>query len=86
MKVVIDIPDHIYNTVVDTGKFFPYRFNTTKAIKNGTPIPKGCGDMIDKDEYVADIKEHYFDNDTVIRCTEIAMDNAKTIIESDKGE
>lgn len=35
MKVIIDIPDDIYNMVVNTGTYGLYRFNSTKAIKNG---------------------------------------------------
>lgn len=39
MKLVIDIPDHIYDMVINTGKFGVYRFNTTRAIKKGKPLP-----------------------------------------------
>lgn len=38
MKVIIDIPDNIYEWVMNTGKFGNYRFDTAKAIKNGTPL------------------------------------------------
>jgi len=38
MKVIIDIPDNIYEWVMNTGKFGNYRFDTTKAIKNGTSL------------------------------------------------
>lgn len=41
MQITIDIPDHIYKTVIETGKFFPYRFDTVKAIKNGKALQKG---------------------------------------------
>lgn len=61
-------------------------FHTIKCILNGTPIPKGHGRLIDADAYFADVKKHYFDNDTVMRCTEIALSNAPTIIEADKIE
>ena len=40
MKVVINIPDHIYHTLVETGKYGYYKFDAKKAIKNGTPLPK----------------------------------------------
>ena len=39
MKMIIDIPEHIYETVINTGTFGYYRFDTRKAIKKGTPIP-----------------------------------------------
>jgi len=35
MKVMIDIPDHIYGMVVNSGTFGCYRFKTTAAIKKG---------------------------------------------------
>ena len=50
MKLIIDIPDHIYEMVINTGTFGCYRFDTRKAIKNGTPIPDNAtfGDVIEK--------------------------------------
>ena len=39
MKVIIDIPYHIYEMVTNTGTFGYYHFDTRKAIRNGTPIP-----------------------------------------------
>lgn len=38
MTVIIDIPDNVYEWVMNTGTFGIYRFNTAKAIKNGTPL------------------------------------------------
>ena len=38
MKVIIDIDDNVYEWVKNTGTFGIYRFNTAKAIKNGTPL------------------------------------------------
>ena len=80
MQIVIEIPDEEYKDVKKAGGCY-YDFG--KAIFYGTPLPKNHGRLIDADEYVADIKKHYFDNDTVIRCAEIAIDNAPTIIEAD---
>ena len=57
-----------------------------RIIANGTPLPKGHGKLFDGEAYYADIKKHYFDNDTVIRCTELALHNAKPIIEADTEE
>lgn len=56
------------------------------AIKNGVLIPKGHGKLFDAREYENSIRKHYFDNATVIRCTEIALGNAETIVEADKEE
>ena len=38
MKLIIDIPDNVYEMVMNTGTFGIYRFNTAKAIKNGIPL------------------------------------------------
>ena len=38
MKLIIDIPENVYEWVKNTGKFGIYRFDTAKAIKNGTPL------------------------------------------------
>ena len=40
MKLVIDIPEHIWNTVINTGTFGYYRFNTSRAIRKGIPLEK----------------------------------------------
>lgn len=40
MKLIVDIPDHIYSMVTNTGTFGCYRFNTSKAIRQGIPLDK----------------------------------------------
>lgn len=40
MKLIIDIHDHIYSMVTNTGTFGCYRFNTSKAIRQGVPLDK----------------------------------------------
>lgn len=50
MQVVIEIPDHIYNTLVETGGYGPYRFDAKKAIRNGAVLPIGHGRIIDEDK------------------------------------
>lgn len=80
IELVIKIDEEAYNIIKRT------RCTTQSlygAIKNGTPLPKGHGRLIDAGEYENSIRRHYFDNSTVIRCTEIALDNALTIIEAD---
>lgn len=47
MQIVIDISEEYYkrvNTIVDMG----LGTNVDEAIKNGIPLPKGHGDLIDK--------------------------------------
>ena len=84
MKLIINIPEEKYlyaKNLVNSGK---ENNPVVLAIGNGTPLPKGHGRLIDADEFISDIKKHYFDDGTVVRCVEIALDNAPTIIEADK--
>jgi hypothetical protein len=71
MKLVIDIPEDIYQYVMNTGTYGHYRFNSAKAIKNGTPLPKGHGRLIDAG---------------VLAVALAQIDWADTIVEADKGE
>jgi len=61
MQVVIDIPENIYNMVMNSGTYGCYRFNSTKAIREGTPLPEGHGRLVDISEY----EDNYFN--TAIR-------------------
>ena len=65
MQVVIEIDEEIYNMVMNTGTFGCYRFNTAKAIKNGTPLPKGHGNLKDEDEIfdAFEVAIHYANKD-----------------------
>ena len=38
---MIDVPDKVYEMVMNTGTYGCYRFNSTKAIMEGTPLPEG---------------------------------------------
>lgn len=53
MKIVIDIPEEFYQNSCETG-FLCWEWMSmlelTNAIKNGTPLPKGHGRLIDADE------------------------------------
>ena len=86
MKIIIDLPEARYKDIqrIASVQLENYHFKTAEQIiANGTPLPKGHGRLIDAREYENSIRKHYFDNSTVIRCTEIALDNAPTIIEAD---
>lgn len=54
MKIVIDIPNYNLNNIqngsIACGQIL-------KAVKNGTPLPKGHGELIDKD-VVLDMMNH----------------------------
>lgn len=46
MKIVIDIPDELYNSILNE----TYCGNLYKELKNGIVLPKGHGRLIDADE------------------------------------
>ena len=84
MQIVIDIDETIYNSIKIGMRNRDEVENIMEQIEKGTPLPKNHGRLIDADAYEKDIRKHYFDNATVIRCTEIGLQNAPTVIEADK--
>lgn len=52
MQIVIDIPEDIYQYVVNTGTYGHYHFNSARAIRKGTPL----NEVLDKIR--ADIQEY----------------------------
>lgn len=50
MEVVINIPDETYKATCNGSMLPPDVKNVVEAIKNGTPLPKGHGDLIDRRE------------------------------------
>ena len=73
MKLVIDISEDDYRKVQD-GRASVSMMR--KAIRNGTPLPKGHGRLIDADRLMR--VDHIILESTV--------NNAPTIIEADKAE
>ena len=86
MYVVIEISEKAYNLLKDGGIDWLGSAYILGCVAEGKVLPKGHDRLIDAREYENSIRKHYFDNSTVIRCTEIALDNAPTIIEADKAE
>lgn len=102
MKLVIEISDHQYNNIMDVSSVnigrVPYKgiiMSAINAIKNGTPLPKGHGDLIDRDILANDDRmcdgiacfECHFENHTLSTCK--LCNFIKTypvIIEADKVE
>lgn len=74
MQIVINIPEEIYFCIIRDGYFFDNETNIIRqAIKNGTPLPKGHGRLIDADAVLEEpIGNTYKD-----------IDIAETIIEAD---
>ena len=60
MKIVIDIHEEVKETFdkADDINFCFYDYNSVigKAIRNGTPLPKGHGRLIDADAFIEKLK------------------------------
>lgn len=82
MKLIIDIHKKDYQSILNSGQV-PY--GVVCAIMNGTPLPKGHGDLISKEQAI-DLVEFYQLNpqhfDFVNLIDEIK--DEKPIIEADK--
>ena len=90
MKIIIDIPDHIYRTLIETGKYGYYAFDAKKAIKKGKRLPKGHGDLIDVTT-LDDVIMRMNEKDAQITRNEYklisnVLAEMKIIIEADSGE
>ena len=88
MQIVIDISDIKYQWIKDNPLTYDNKY--CEAIRNGAPLPKGHGRLIDADA----LCDYFWDNRSRLythKDLRIAIDNAPTIIEADiesedKGE
>lgn len=58
MKLVIDIPKEMYERIKDG--YVP--LGISKYLKNGTPLPKGHGDLKDADIYKSEVYKYIAEN------------------------
>ena len=88
MEIVIKIPDKMYEDAKnnkDTGE----SWYITQVIKNGTPLPKGHGDLIDRNALITELETDYHGTLTesgahlFVGITSY-IDDAETIIKADK--
>ena len=93
MQIVIDIPEAEYDLIVNDEAC---GLNVlTRAIANGTPLPKGHGDLIDRN---AVNEEFYSIYNSAMACSNkpsdkylldkwsVCLDTSPTIIEADEVE
>lgn len=59
MKIVIDIPQYIYEHAKEQSEDSNDEWDVMRAIANGTPLPKGHGDLIDKEKLKGNINGWY---------------------------
>ncbi len=83
MHIVIDIDEETYNEVCCRGLFLCPRDkeNLVKAIKNGIPLPKGHGRLIDESDLMPDSD---YEDGTFYAVSIGQINLAPTIIEADK--
>lgn len=77
MKIVIDIPDELVNDHSIVAVDINY-------IKNGTVLPKGHGDLIDRNTIQMSAEKFHSLGD--LYTAQWIVDDAPTVIEADKGE
>ena len=54
MKLIIDIDEDVYKLFTGNGQGMKVvKFNLENTLKNGTPLPKRHGDLIDRDHIIA---------------------------------
>lgn len=92
ITVVIDIDDEDYKRIQDIPDVFnSLTSRTYLAIRNGTPLPKGHGRLIDADEFIKEVENlpkepngysKVYDEARII----MMIEATQTIIEADKTE
>lgn len=99
MKIVIDMPDDDYEYIKLLHEGYTDYQTTLKlyhAVKNGTVLPKGHGDLIDADELktsriMALVAEKNASQNEISFAPLVCIlkediDNAMTIVEADRGD
>ena len=93
MEIVIDIDENVYTRLFDNGvdTSLEDRKVIDRAVRNGTPLPKGHGRLIDADELLLKSawygESFTFDNPMPNENEAVSVEdieNALTIIEADK--
>ena len=92
MQIVIDIPEEYYEAIMK----IPIYQSTADMliIKNGTPLPKGHGDLIDRRSFRENIDmchpftKYWQDHNPVLNMAKsellLCLESEPTIIEADK--
>ena len=80
MKLVIDIPKEEYDEILSSEDCGLHTL--TRAVANGTPLPKGHGRLVDMSEVIVKLMQYYNSNKTIGQC----LDEAHTVIEADGGD
>ena len=79
MRIVIDIPEELYEEIISRDDCGLHEL--TRAIANGTPLPKGHGDLVDYEELKNNAQEYGAYAETTL-----SHIKTKIIIEADTAE
>ncbi len=79
IELVIKIPEELYDIIINPQKLetMYHAGKICEAVRNGTPLPKGHGRLIDADA---------LQEDCLWWETDLEVSKAPTIIEADKGD
>ena len=80
MQIVIDIPKSAYDFMKNCG-YIASNVNLVRAIREGTPLPKGHGRLIDASKL--ETHEEYDGQGFTESVYKDDIDNASTVLEAD---
>ena len=86
MQIVINISDEEYKKISNSNPSYADDFSIYYAIKNGVPIPKGHGRLVDADEIDNNIYDLTRSMDLNYGQISEVVDTAPTIIEANRSE
>lgn len=87
MELVIKLDDETYKEVMDRTEFdtLSLGIKLIEAVQNGTVLPKGHGDLIDRRELKKEVYTTTEWNGDIHRIIyEASVDDAKPVVEADK--
>lgn len=85
MQIVIDIENEDYKRIQDISDVFnSLTSRTYSAIKNGTPLPKGHGRLIDADDFKKNVCTYQQTGCGSCKHSLCCPEDVPTIIEADK--
>ena len=87
MKIVIDIPENVYRRLKagDTNAGNTFHNTALESIGNGIVLPKGHGDLIDRDKLERDTEWDEYE-DGFISYSPLQIFSEPVVIPADKGE
>lgn len=87
MQIVIDMPQKVYKAICDKNALGCDISDIKNIIRNGTPLPKGHGRLIDADEVIDNLfNSSLYDDDYYYSIAWHKVKDTPTIIEADKEE